>query len=84
MEIPPCDASRSSTTPGHLSEPERKHELGTCDRRYHGGRGAVRPGAVAPRAAGSGLLNERAPLQMADVLYRRVCSSLSAGRFPPV
>lgn len=55
---------------------------GTCDRRYHGARGAVRPGAVAPRAAGSGLLNERALLQMADVLYRRVCSSLPTGRFP--
>jgi arginase len=40
------------------------------------------PGAVAQRAAGSGLLNERALLQMADALYRRVRSSLSAGRFP--
>jgi arginase len=40
------------------------------------------PGPVAQRAAGSGLLNERALLQMIDTLYRRVCSSLSAGRFP--
>ena len=40
------------------------------------------PGAVAQRAAGSGLLNERALLQMADALYGRVRSSLSAGRFP--
>jgi arginase len=38
--------------------------------------------AVAQRAAGSGLLNERALLQMIDALYRRVRSSLSAGRFP--
>src|SRR6478735_2933501 len=40
------------------------------------------PGPVAQRADGSGLLNERALLQMIDALYRRVCSSLSAGRFP--
>src|SRR5690348_3712369 len=40
------------------------------------------PGPVAQRAAGSGLLNERALLQMIDALYRRVRSSLSAGRFP--
>ncbi len=40
------------------------------------------PGPVAQRAAGSGLLNERALLQMVDALYRRVRSSLSAGRFP--
>src|SRR2546421_6386566 len=42
----------------------------------------VLPGPVAERAAGSGLLNERALLQMVDALYRRVRSSLSAGRFP--
>ena len=42
----------------------------------------VLPGPVAQRAAGSGLLNERALLQMIDALYRRVRSSLSAGRFP--
>jgi arginase len=42
----------------------------------------VLPGAVAQRAAGSGLLNERALLQVVDALYRRVRSSLSAGRFP--
>jgi arginase len=42
----------------------------------------VLPGPVAQRAAGSGLLNERALLQMVDALYRRVRSSLSAGRFP--
>jgi arginase len=42
----------------------------------------VLPGAVAQRAAGSGLLNEQALLQMVDALYRRVRSSLSAGRFP--
>ena len=29
-----------------------------------------------------GLLNERALLHMIDALYRRVRSSLSAGRFP--
>ena len=29
------------------------------------------PGPVAQRAAGSGLLNERALLQMIDALYRR-------------
>ena len=40
------------------------------------------PGPVAQRAAGSGLLNERALLHMIDALYRRVRSSLSAGRFP--
>src|SRR5689334_22548522 len=40
------------------------------------------PGPVAQRAAGSGLLNERALLQMAGALHRRVCASLSAGRFP--
>src|SRR5690349_23819441 len=40
------------------------------------------PGPVAQRAAGSGLLNERALLQMIDALYRRVRSSLSAGRVP--
>ena len=40
------------------------------------------PGPVAQRAASSGLLNERALLQMVDALYRRVRSSLSAGRFP--
>jgi arginase family enzyme len=32
------------------------------------------PGPAAQRAAGSGLLNERALLQMVDALYRRVCS----------
>jgi hypothetical protein len=42
----------------------------------------VLPGPVAQRAAGSGLLNERALLQMIDALYRRVRASLSAGRFP--
>ena len=42
----------------------------------------VLPGPVAQRAADSGLLNERALLQMAGALYRRVRSSLSAGRFP--
>ena len=40
------------------------------------------PGPVAQRAAGSGLLNERALLQMAGALHRRVRSSLAAGRFP--
>jgi arginase family enzyme len=39
------------------------------------------PGPVAQRAVGSGLLNERALLQMIDALYRRVCSSLSAGGY---
>ena len=39
------------------------------------------PGAVAQHAAGSGLLNERAPLQMADALDRRAGSLLSDGRF---
>jgi arginase len=42
----------------------------------------VLPGALAQRAAGSGLLNEQALLQMIDALHRRVRSSLSAGRFP--
>ena len=42
----------------------------------------VLPGPVARRAVGSGLLNERALLQMADALHRRVRSSLAAGRFP--
>jgi arginase len=42
----------------------------------------VLPGPVPRRAAGSGLLNERALLQMADELHRRVGASLSAGRFP--
>ncbi len=42
------------------------------------------PGSVAQRATGSGLLNERAPLQTVDALYRRVCSALSAGRSPLV
>jgi hypothetical protein len=36
----------------------------------------VLPGPVAQRAAGSGLLNERALLQMAGALHRRVRSSL--------
>jgi arginase len=40
------------------------------------------PGPVAQRAAGSGLLNERALLMMIDALYGRLLSSLSAGRFP--
>ena len=42
----------------------------------------VLPGPVAQRAAGSGLLNERALLQMIGELYHRVHVSLSAGRFP--
>jgi arginase len=42
----------------------------------------VLPGPVPQRAAGSGLLNERALLQMVDALHRRVRASLSAGRFP--
>ena len=42
----------------------------------------VLPGAVAQRAAGSGLLNEWALLQMIGELYHRVHVSLSAGRFP--
>ena len=42
----------------------------------------VLPGPVPQRAAGSGLLNERALLQMIGALYRRVRASLSAGRFP--
>jgi arginase len=44
----------------------------------------VVPGPVAERAAGSGLLNEGALLQMVDGLDRRVRASLSAGRFPMV
>jgi arginase len=39
-------------------------------------------GPVAQRAAGSGLLNERALLEMVDALHGRVRSSLAAGRFP--
>ncbi len=42
----------------------------------------VLPGPVPQRAVGSGLLNERALLQMVDSLYRRVRASLSAARFP--
>jgi arginase len=42
------------------------------------------PGPVAERAAGSGLLNEEALLQMVDGLHRRLRASLSAGRFPVV
>ena len=42
----------------------------------------VLPGPVAQRAASSGLLNERALLQMVDGLHRRVRTSLAAGRFP--
>ena len=42
----------------------------------------VLPGSVPQRAAGSGLLNELALLQMIGALYRRVRASLSAGRFP--
>src|ERR1041384_778712 len=42
----------------------------------------VLSGPVAQRAAGSGLLNERALLQMVGELYHRVHVSLSAGRFP--
>jgi arginase len=42
----------------------------------------VLPGPVPQRAAGSGLLNERALLQMTGALHRRVRASLSAGRFP--
>ena len=42
----------------------------------------VLPGPVPQRAAGSGLLNELALLQMIGALYRRVRASLSAGRFP--
>jgi arginase len=42
----------------------------------------VLPGPVPQRAAGSGLLNERALLQMAGALHHRVRASLSAGRFP--
>jgi arginase len=37
---------------------------------------------LAQRAVGSGLLNERALLQMVETLHRRVRSSLAAGRFP--
>ena len=42
----------------------------------------VLPGPVPQRAVSSGLLNERALLQMAAVLHRQVRASLSAGRFP--
>jgi arginase len=42
----------------------------------------VLPGPVPQRAAGSGLLNEQALLQMAGALHRQVRASLSAGRFP--
>jgi arginase len=42
----------------------------------------VLPGPVAQRAAGSGLLNERALLEMVGALHRRVRSSLTAGGFP--
>src|SRR4249919_726995 len=42
----------------------------------------VLPGPVPQRAVGSGLLNERALLQMVAALHRRVRASLSAGRFP--
>jgi arginase len=42
----------------------------------------VLPSPVPQRAAGSGLLNERALLQMAGALHRQVRASLSAGRFP--
>ncbi|HXZ72996.1 MAG TPA: arginase family protein [Streptosporangiaceae bacterium] len=42
----------------------------------------VLPGPVPERAAGSGLLNERALLEMIGALCRRVRASLSAGRFP--
>jgi arginase len=42
----------------------------------------VLPGPVPQRAAGSGLLNEPALLQMAGALHRQVRASLSAGRFP--
>ena len=42
----------------------------------------VLPGPLPQRAAGSGLLNQRALLQMAGALHRRVRASLSAGRFP--
>ena len=44
----------------------------------------VVPGPVPQRAAGSGLLNERALLQMLGALHRRVHALLSAGRFPLV
>ena len=42
----------------------------------------VLSGPLAQRAVGSGLLNERALLQMVETLHRRVRSSLAAGRFP--
>jgi arginase len=42
----------------------------------------VLSGPVPQRAAGSGLLNERALLQMVGALHLRVRASLSAGRFP--
>jgi arginase len=42
----------------------------------------VLPSPVPQRAAGSGLLNERALLQMAGALHSQVRASLSAGRFP--
>jgi len=42
----------------------------------------VLPGPVPQRAVSSGLLNERALLQMAAALHRQVRASLSAGRFP--
>jgi arginase len=42
----------------------------------------VLSGPVPQRAAGSGLLNERALLQMVGELHRQVHASLSAGRFP--
>jgi arginase len=44
----------------------------------------VVPGPVPQRAAGSGLLNERALLPMLGALHRRVHALLSAGRFPLV
>jgi arginase len=44
----------------------------------------VLPAPVPQRATGSGLLNERALLQMVGTLHRRVHASLSAGRFPLV
>jgi arginase len=44
----------------------------------------VLPEASAERAAGSGLLNEPALLQMIGALHARVSSALSAGRFPLV
>ena len=44
----------------------------------------VVPDPVPERAAGSGLLNERALRQMLDGLHRQVRASLSADRFPLV